>query len=427
MEREKLKGQIVIKQEEEVIKNTEDLKKTIEAFLNKDISELLKKILSGAILLNSSDVHFEPKENQTLLRMRLDGVLYDVFVFPTKIYKDLLIRLKMLSGMKINITDRPQDGRFTILCDSREIEIRSSSLISEWGESFVVRILDPRNLKNLNDLGLREDLLSLFKREIRRPHGMIIVTGPTGAGKTTTLYAFLSEIKNPEIKIITIENPIEYHLPGIVQTQVEPGKGYDFVNGLKAIMRQDPDVILVGEIRDLETAELALQASLTGHLVLSTIHANDAVGVVSRFLALGAKPFHIAPSLKLIVAQRLARKVCKKCALLKKISKEQLDILKKFLDNIKGVKIHSDLKIPVAKGCTECNFTGYKGRIGIFEAFVVDGEIESLILRSTPDSFLKKRAMEKGMITLTQDGLLKVLDNITTMEEIEKVIGFFEN
>jgi len=190
MEREKLKGQIVIKQEEEVIKNTEDLKKTIEAFLNKDISELLKKILSGAILLNSSDVHFEPKENQTLLRMRLDGVLYDVFVFPTKIYKDLLIRLKMLSGMKINITDRPQDGRFTILCDSREIEIRSSSLISEWGESFVVRILDPRNLKNLNDLGLREDLLSLFKREIRRPHGMIIVTGPTGAGKTTTLYAF---------------------------------------------------------------------------------------------------------------------------------------------------------------------------------------------------------------------------------------------
>mgnify|MGYP001121927334 CR=1 FL=1 len=427
MEKEKLKGQIIIKQEEERIKNIEDLKKSIEAFLNKDISDLLKKILSGAIILNSSDVHFEPKETETLLRMRFDGILYDVFVFSTKLYKEILVRLKILSGMKINIIDRPQDGRFTIFCDGREIEIRSSSLISEWGESFVIRVLDPKNLKNLNELGLREDLLSLFKKEIRRPHGMIIVTGPTGAGKTTTLYAFLSEIKNPEIKIITIENPIEYHLSGVVQTQVEPGKGYDFVNGLKAIMRQDPDVILVGEIRDLETAELALQASLTGHLVLSTLHANDAVGVVARFLALGAKPFHIAPALKLIVAQRLARRVCKECFQLKKISKEEFDILKKFLDNIKGAKIHSDLKIPVAKGCPGCNFTGYKGRIGIFEALVVDGEIESLILQSSPASLLKKKAKEKGMITLTQDGLLKVLDHITTMEEIEKVIGFFED
>ncbi|MGB9598264.1 MAG: GspE/PulE family protein [Minisyncoccales bacterium] len=426
MEKEKLKGEIVVKEEERVA-NLEDLKKSIQDLLSQDTSLILKKILAGAIFLNSSDLHFEPKEKEVLLRIRLDGLLYPVFVFPSKTYKEILLRLKMLSGMKINITDRPQDGRFTILADSREVEIRSSCLLSEWGESFVARILDPLNLRSLNDLGLRDDLLSLFQREIKRPHGMIIVTGPTGSGKTTTLYAFLSEIKRPEIKIITIENPIEYRLTGIVQTQVEPGKDYDFSNGLRAIMRQDPDVVLVGEIRDLETAELALQASLTGHLVLSTLHTNDATGVVSRFLSLGAKPFHIAPALKLVVAQRLVRRICQKCKVLKEIDSLSLDIMKKILDNIKGINVSPKTKIAFPKGCKECNFTGYKGRIGVFEAFQVDSEMEGLILKAPSSSLLRKKAREKGMITLLQDGLLKVLKQITTMEEVEKTIGFFED
>lgn len=409
------------------IKNIEELKEKINSVLDKDTSLLFEVIFSGAVSLNASDVHFEPGEIETILKFRLDGILYEVFSFPTKKYKDLLLKLKMISGMKINITDRPQDGRFTFFIDKKEIEVRSSSLAAEKGESFVCRILDPSNLRSLEELGLRADLLELFKKEIKRPHGMIIVTGPTGAGKTTTLYAFLSEIKSPEIKIITIENPIEYRLPDIIQTQVDPRKGYDFVNGLRAIMRQDPDVILVGEIRDLETAELALQASLTGHLVLSTLHTNDAAGVVSRFLALGAKPFHIAPAIKLVVAQRLVRRVCHKCAKSEKIDSFTLDIMKKFLHNVKGIEINNNLKILKPVGCKDCNFTGYKGRCGVFEAFVVDEEIESLILQSVPISTLKKKAIEKGMITLLQDGLIKVLNHITTLQEVEKVIGFFED
>ena len=254
---------------------------------------------------------------------------------------------------------------------------------------------------------------------------MIIVTGPTGCGKTTTLYAFLKRIQKPELKIITIEDPIEYHLEGISQTQVAPAKGYDFASGLKSIMRQDPDVILVGEIRDLETAKISLQAAMTGHLVLSTLHTNDAAGTVVRLQALGEKPVNIAPAINMAVAQRLVRKICRKCAKLEKISPSDFEKLKKALKKIpkKIIKYSLASRVPRAKGCKDCNLTGYRGRIGIFEAFLVNDEMEKFILTSPSISALREEAKEKGMLTMYQDGIIKVLEGITTLEEVERVTG----
>jgi len=350
-----------------------------------------------------------------------------------KIHEALLSRIKLISGIKLNISDRPQDGRFSIVMPSSKtgktesVEVRVSTLPAEYGESAVLRLLNPKSLVRIIDLGLREDLLGLFRKEIEKPNGMIIVTGPTGSGKTTTLYAFLKEIQDPEIKIITIEDPIEYHLEGISQTQVAPEKKYDFANGLRSIMRQDPDVILVGEIRDLETAQIALQAALTGHLVLTTLHTNDAAGTVARLQALGERPVNISPSINIAIAQRLVRKVCKKCAKQITASPEILEKVKKSLKNIpKNInfpKLDPSLKILEAKGCDDCNSTGYRGRIGIFEAFLVDSEMEKFILSSPSITALREKTIEKGMVTMHQDGLIKILQGITTLDEVERVTG----
>jgi len=418
----KIVGEIRIEKEvlEKKIENITVLKKEIEAVLGKETTKILNLILGGPIKLNASDIHIEPKENEAKLRIRLDGILQDVLIFNRKTYEALLSRIKLLSGMKLNIFDRPQDGRFSVLIENLPIEIRTSTLPAEWGESVVMRILNPKSLISLEELGLREDLLKIFKKEIKKPNGMIIVTGPTGSGKTTTLYAILKEIQNPEIKIITIEDPIEYHLEGITQTQVDPKAGYDFANGLRAIVRQDPDVILVGEIRDLETAQIAIQAALTGHLVLTTLHTNDAAGTVARLIALGEKPVNIAPAINMAVAQRLVRKICKKCSVLEKPNKEELEKIKEGLKNL-NFKIPENLKIKRAKGCEDCNFTGYRGRTGIFETFLVDDEMERFILTSPSISALREMAIKKGMVTMYQDGLLKVIDGITTIEEVERV------
>jgi len=420
----KIVGEVRISKEvlEKEIKNIPVLKKELEFVLDKETSKILDVILGGSIKLEASDIHIEPKENKAKLRVRLDGILQDVLIFERKIYEALLSRIKLLSGMKLNVFDRPQDGRFSVLMEKLAIEIRSSTLPAEWGESIVMRILNPKSLISLEELGLREDLLKIFKREIKKPNGMIIVTGPTGSGKTTTLYAILKEIQNPEIKIITIEDPIEYHLEGITQTQVDPKAGYDFANGLRAIVRQDPDVILVGEIRDLETAQIAIQAALTGHLVLTTLHTNDAAGTVARLVALGEKPVNIAPAINMAVAQRLVRKVCKKCSVLEKPSKEEFEKIKEGLKNL-NVKIPKDLKIKKARGCEDCNFTGYRGRTGIFETFLVDDEMEKFILTSPSISALKEMAQKKGMVTMYQDGILKVIEKITTLQEVERVVG----
>ena len=407
------------------LKNVLEFKRKIEEYLNANITELLEIILGGAIYLRGSDIHFEPQKEKVKLRIRIDGILHDVLILDALLYHKILSRIKLLSGIKLNITDRPQDGRFSILIKENIIEIRASTLPSEYGETTVLRLLNPKDLISIKELGLRKDLLDLFLQQIKKPNGMIIVTGPTGSGKTTTLYAFLKEIQKPEIKIITIEDPIEYHLKGVSQTQVDPKKGYDFASGLRSIVRQDPDVILVGEIRDLETAEISLQAALTGHLVFSTLHTNDAAGTVTRLISLGAKPFNIAPALKLAIAQRLARKVCDKCRKFRTVNESELSKFKKYLKKlpktIKISKIQKELKVPAPKGCSECNFTGYKGRIGIFEAFLVDLELESFILTSPPVSALKEKAIKKGMVTMYQDGLIKVLEGKTTIEEIERI------
>lgn len=414
----------IIKKE---IKNISDFKSKITSSLVKSITEILETALGGAVVLGASDIHIEPKEDLVRLRIRIDGLLQDVLIFNLEAYQRFLNRIKLLSGIKLNITDRPQDGRFSLLFGENPIEIRVSTLPAEFGESIVLRVLDPKNLIDMEALGLRQDLLRLFSKEIKRPNGMIIVTGPTGSGKTTTLYAFLTKIQRPEIKIITIEDPIEYHLGGISQTQVNPKKGYDFANGLKSIMRQDPDVVLVGEVRDLETARTALQASLTGHLVFTTLHTNDAAGTVARLQALGEKPINIAPAINLIIAQRLVRKVCPKCSRLEKVTDLELKKIRESLKNIpveiEIPKLEPGLEILRAKGCRNCNLTGYKGRTGIFESFLIDDEMEKFILTSPSIAALREEIIKKKMVPMYQDGLIKVLRGITTLEELERVIG----
>ena len=415
------------------IKNVSAFKEKVEEFLEKSVSELSEVILGGAINLEASDIHVEPKEKETKIRIRIDGILQDVTTFEREIFEGILNRIKLLSGIKLNITDRPQDGRFSIAMEPSTtigggpIEVRVSTLPSEYGETLVLRILNPKALIKLGGLGLRKDLLETFEREIKKPNGMIIVTGPTGSGKTTTLYAFLKRVQKPEIKIITIEDPIEYRLEGISQTQVDPKKGYDFASGLKSIMRQDPDVILVGEIRDLETAEIALQAALTGHLVFATLHTNDAAGTVARLTSLGAKPSNIGPAINMAIAQRLVREICKKCGKLEKAPASALEKIKRGLrgirPEIKIPKIAPGLKVPQAKGCKNCNFTGYRGRTGVFEAFLVDEGMEKFILQNPSIAALRKEAIKRGMVTMQQDGLIKVLNGITTIEEVERITG----
>ncbi len=418
---------IILQEIKKEVKNIPTFKEKIEASLEKRVTEFLEIITGGTITLGASDIHIEALEEKAKIRTRIDGILQDILFIDKKTYENLLSRIKLLSGIKLNIADRPQDGRFSVLIENLTIEIRVSTLPSEYGESIVLRILNPKSLIDLETLGLREDLFNLFTKEIKKPNGMILVTGPTGSGKTTTLYAFLKKIQNPEIKIITIEDPIEYHLKGISQTQVSPAKGYDFASGLKSIMRQDPDVILVGEIRDLETANIALQAALTGHLVLTTLHTNDAAGTIARIQSLGEKSINIAPAINMAVAQRLVRKVCKKCSKLEKPSLQTLEKLKKELKKIpkeaNAPKFNTGLKTPQITGCKNCNFTGYRGRVGLFEAFLVDDEMEKFILSTPSTAALKEKAIQNGMVTMYQDGLIKVLEGVTTLEEIERVTG----
>ncbi|MBI3631702.1 MAG: type II/IV secretion system protein [Candidatus Staskawiczbacteria bacterium] len=443
----------IIEEVKKDIKNIAGFKKKVEEYLEQNTTNLLDVILFSAIILDASDIHIEPQEDDSKLRIRLDGVLQDVILFEQNIYHSLISRLKLLSKLKLNITDKPQDGRFTIeiadlpptnfgdksqkinidtelspkLVGGELIEIRTSSLPAEYGESIVMRILNPKNLIGIDELGLRKDLYKIFEKEIQKPNGMIIVTGPTGSGKTTTLYAFLKKIQNPEIKIITIEDPIEYHLKGISQTQVAPDKGYDFSDGLKSIVRQDPDVILVGEIRDLETAKIALQAALTGHLVLSTLHTNDAAGTIPRLIDLGTDASSIAPALKMAVAQRLIRKTCQKCSTLIKPTAKELAEIKKGLKGLPdSIKLPDLNKIEIRKmeekGCEFCNFSGYKGRQGLFEAFLVDSEMEKFILTNPPVSSIRDLAIKKGMVTMYQSGLIDVVMGNTTLQEVLRVV-----
>lgn len=407
--------------------NISDFTKKIKEHATQSTTDLLDVVMSGAIALGASDIHFEPQEIEVRLRIRVDGLLHDTYVFEKETYHHILSRLKLLSKIKLNIIDQAQDGRFTIENNGSLIEIRTSSLPAEYGESVVMRILNPKNLRSLDDLGLRQDLYEIFLKEIKKPNGMIMVTGPTGSGKTTSLYAFLMKLQNPEIKIITIEDPIEYHIQGVEQTQVAPEKGYSFAEGLRSIVRQDPDVILVGEVRDLETAKIALQASLTGHLVLTTLHTNSAVGAIPRLIDLGAEAASIASALKMSAGQRLVRKVCQECVVMQKPSAPELAELKRGLKGLPKEMEMPDLagiKIAKAaeKGCAACNFTGYKGRKGIYEVFLIEAAMERFILQSPAESAIKALAIKNGMVTMYQAGLIEVALGQTTLEEVKKVV-----
>ncbi len=383
-------------------------------------TELVAVIIAAGLKTDASDIHIEAEVDGIKLRYRIDGVLHTAAILDKNSWQQLISRLKLLSGLKINISDKPQDGRFSIFLAADKVDVRVSTLPTAYGESVVMRLLMSKvtSLK-FSDLGFSEEAYKILAREIQRPNGMIITTGPTGSGKTTTLYAILNELNKSDTKIITIEDPIEYELKGINQSQVEPARDYTFAKGLRSIVRQDPDIIMVGEMRDLETVDIALNAALTGHLVLSTLHTNDAAGAIPRFLAMGAKPYLLAPALDLIMAQRLVRRLCNKCKKeieLEPALKEKVASVLGALANVKEMKFYG------AGGCVECNQLGYKGRIGIFEMFVMNKEIEEVILSGQVSEYkIREIANRHGMITMAQDGLLKALQGVTSVEEVFRV------
>ncbi len=389
------------------------------------ISRIMEIILAGAMATGSSDIHLEPEADYVRLRYRLDGMLTDILEFDLETFKLLLSRIKLVSNLKLNLSGA-QDGRISIKVKEEEIEIRTSLLPGAYSESVVLRVLNPNSISvPLDQLGINTRLLKVIFHELAKPNGMILITGPTGSGKTTTLYAFLKKIHTPEIKIITIENPIEYHLPGIVQTQTDEKKNYGFVEGLRSALRQDPDVIMVGEIRDDETAEIAVNSALTGHLVFSTLHTNNAAGTFPRLIDLKVNPKIISSALNLAMAQRLVRKLCTECKKQITLEGEDKTIIEKILETIED-KTYLDgidqQHIYEAVGCDKCNKTGYKGRIGIHEAIIMDENIEKIIRDNPSEREIKKVAKSQNLLTLTQDGIVKVLSSITTLDELRRII-----
>lgn len=401
------------------------LETTLAAKKSYRVSRILETIVAGALAVEASDVHLEPEESYIRLRYRLDGVLQDVINFDPETYALLLSRVKLISGMKLNIKKDSQDGRFSIKLPIGDIEVRVSILPGSYNESIVMRLLNPKSIDvPLESLGINPKLLAILLKEMERPDGMILTTGPTGSGKTTTLYSFLKKIHTPQVKIITIEDPVEYHLPGIVQTQVND-KGYTFLEGLRAAVRQDPDIIMVGEIRDSETAAIAINSALTGHMVFSTLHTNDAAGTFPRLIDLGANPKVLTSAIRVSMAQRLARKLCEKCKKEKVLSDTEKGQIETILADVtdKTVIPASREKIWEPVGCAACNQTGYKGRIGIYEAILMNKQIEDVIEANPSDREIWSAAKDQGILTMRQDGIIKVLQGITSIPELERVIA----
>ncbi len=379
------------------------------------VIRLVNQVLSRAVEQRASDIHVEPFENELRVRFRIDGVLHDIDPPPRKLTAAIISRIKLMA--KLNIAERrlPQDGRIKLRLVGREIDLRVSTLPTLYGESVVMRILDRSNVMvDLGQLGMPEDTLGTFKAMISQPHGLILVTGPTGSGKTTTLYGALDKINSPEKKIITIEDPVEYQLRGVNQIHVKAKIGLTFASGLRSIVRQDPDVIMVGEIRDSETAEIAIQAALTGHLVFSTLHTNDAAGAVSRLLEMGVEDYLLASSLLGVLAQRLVRTLCKKCAVAEPLAPELAAQLGWVGDSARQSVYDAD-------GCAECAGTGFRGRRGIYELLSVNEDVRKLIVSRAPADKVKAAAIDGGMRTLREDAWLRVSDGITSVAEIMRV------
>jgi len=422
------------------IENIEDIKNAITNIEKDNIhttSHILEVALAGAIAINASDLHFEPEENTVRLRFRLDGILQEVMEIPPAAHKFINSRIKLISGLKITANSIAQDGRFSIWLDQDEISLRVSLIPGAYGESIVMRILNPKSIRvKLEDMGIEPKLYDIFMKEIRKPNGLILLTGPTGSGKTTTLYSFLQKIYSTEIKIITIEDPIEYHLPGITQTQTDDEKGYTFLEGLRSSLRQDPDVIMVGEIRDSETAKIAVESALTGHLVFSTLHTNNAAGVIPRLIDLDVNPKILVSALSLSIAQRLVRRLCVHCKKEKVITESELSTINSILEKAKshnkdfadyGVDLNIPLKIFEPVGCLECNNTGYHGQIGIFEAIYNNEKIENIITKNPSEREIKEVARDQVSLTIQEDGLVKILKGITAFDEVASVVDLNED
>ncbi len=384
------------------------------------IAKIVSTLLEFAIKNRVSDIHIEPQEGKTRVRYRIDGILHEKLALPRSVHAAVVSRIKILSDMKIDEKRMPQDGRFNFRMGTEEVDLRVSTLPTVNGEKIVMRLLKKTGgIPTLTELGLRGLAVKRLEENIMRPHGIILVTGPTGSGKTTTLYSVLSKLNTTKVNIVTLEDPVEYQIAGINQVQVNPAAGLTFANGLRSFLRQDPNIILVGEIRDSETTGLAIQAALTGHLVFSTLHTNNASGALPRLLDMGAEPFLVASALNCVAGQRIVRRICNFC-------KENFEAPKEIIDDVKAVLgklLAPDKEVHLfhGKGCTECNNTGYSGRVGIFEVLPVSESISKMILEHASTAQMEKKAVEEGMITMKQDGYMKVLEGFSTLEEVLRV------
>ncbi len=399
-----------------IISELEDTADLLDDTSDAPIIKLVNHILSQSIKARASDIHIEPYQDSFKVRYRIDGILYDLLTPPKWIQAALISRIKVMS--KLNIAEKrlPQDGRLDIKIGAQDIDVRVSTIPTQFGERVVLRLLNKTSaVFDLPEIGLSPDRLALLKELVHSPNGIILNTGPTGSGKTTTLYAILTTINKPDINIITIEDPVEYQIKGISQIQVNPKIDLTFARGLRSIVRQDPDVILIGEIRDKETADIAVQSALTGHLVFSTLHTNDSASAITRLVDIGVEPFLISSSLIAVIAQRLLRTLCSDC----KEAYQPDDMALKSIGM--DPERFSDRRIYRARGCENCFHTGHKGRNAIFEIMVLNEELRSLILKSHDSNVIKKRALEMNMLSLRQDGIQKLLNGVTTIEEVFRV------
>jgi len=395
------------------------------------VAKIVNTILEFAVKSRSSDIHIEPQEENVRIRYRIDGILQEKYLLPRNVHDAVVSRIKILSNLKIDEKRVPQDGRFMFMYDDKEVDLRVSTMPTIYGEKVVMRLLrKAAKVPTLPDLGLRGRALKNLNGEVKRPHGIIIVCGPTGSGKTTTLYSALTVISVPGVNVSTIEDPVEYQIDGINQVQVNRQAGLSFATALRSFLRQDPDIIMVGEIRDTETAELAVNAALTGHLVFSTLHTNDASGAPPRLLDMGVEPFLLVSSLTCVVAQRVVRRVCKNCVKYVAINKKQEAEFKKILGPVydavvdKWKKDGKEITLPQAVGCDKCNSTGYLGRVGIFEVMPISEKLGKMIVEKASSSDLQAQAVEEGMLTMKQDGYVKALEGMTTVEEVLRVAEY---
>ncbi|MBS8121455.1 GspE/PulE family protein [Candidatus Vampirococcus lugosii] len=407
------------------------LKKLYEEKSKYSEQEFITELIRLSFQSNASDLHFQPEESGIVLRLRRDGILKTILVFEYQEFKKYLVKLKFMAGVRLNISKTPQDGRFDFVSynkdeTTKKIDVRVSFMPGLRGESIVMRFLDSTNsVLGFGDIGFMGETLNVLSRNLKKKHGMILVTGPTGSGKTTTLYSMLNYLNTPSKKIITLEDPVEYELPGIQQSQISAKNGYNYEDGLKAVLRQDPEIIMVGEIRNLETAEIAINAALTGHLVISTLHTNSAIETISRLLSMGVKPYMLAPALNLVIGQRLLRKLhtCKNNRKAKLAEEEDIkQNLKSMKDINKNIKETFDGYVPLPSGCEKCGSDGFMGRIAIVETFELNDNIKNTILNDKPDIYMYSEARQSGFLTMKEDAYIKMLNGLTTLDEIRRVV-----